>query len=1116
MKSNFEFLQQEWPELYKSAVRAEKSCITAPRTCAFYCRYALERTVHWLYENDSYLKKPYQETLSALIHEQTFMDNLAPDLHSKIIYIRKLGNAAVHSETKITDREALLSLLHLFRFLNWLAICYSNNPPGTLKFDKDLLPTEEVENKSSAQLQKLQEDMAQKDLQLQEQQKLLEESQAKLEALRQEIQKIKKKNWQKANQLPPTDDYNEAETRKLFIDLLLRETGWDPGAPNVCEFKVTGMPSTSGVGKVDYVLWGNDGLPLAAIEAKKTGTDPRAGQRQAELYADSLEKTYGQRPIIFYSNGFKTWIWDDCNYPPRPIQGFYTKDELQLIINRRKSKEDLVKISINKQIAGRYYQEEAIRRVAEAYNSKKREALLVMATGTGKTRVSIAIVEFLMKANWVRRVLFLADRTALVNQAKNAFNAHLPQASLVDITKDKDDTTSRIVFSTYPTMMNLIDENRHDGQKRFGVGHFDLIIIDEAHRSVYSKYKSIFDYFDALILGLTATPKADIDRNTYSLFHLEDHVPTYAYELDEAVKDGFLVPYKAYEVPIKFPQRGIKYDDLSDEEKEEYELTFRDEETGELPELIDAAEINEWLFNIDTVDKVLTCLMENGIKTEAGDKLGKTIIFAKNHNHAEFIKERWDKNFYHLKGKFLRVIDNQVQYTQSLIDDFYGKDKDPVVAVSVDMLDTGIDVPEIVNLVFVKIVRSKAKFWQMIGRGTRICEDLFGPGLHKECFYIFDFCENFQFFGKKPEGHKTSRQVSLGERIFQKRLELVRHLQESTEHPELHKSILDTLHENICGLDIDSCLIRTHKKQVMKYRKRDHWDNLSAVDIAEISEHLAHLPMKLEEDEYARRFDNFILNIQAAIIKGTAYERLKTELIDMAAGLEKKSNIPAVTEKINLLHDIQSGEFWKNINIAKLDNVREGMRDLIKFLDKEEKKIVITDFEDTMGDVIDVTGTFHYGNLKDYRKKVEKYIRENQDHITVYKLKHNKRITDFDITQLESMLFKDDIGTREEFQRAFGDKPLGYFIRSIIGLDKMAAKEAFSDFMSKGSLTGNQINFINQIIDYLTHNGVMEPDILFEPPFTEKHHQGIIGLFPTEAKNIIEIIKTINKNAEAA
>jgi type I restriction enzyme, R subunit len=740
--SHFAFLDAEWPDLIAEAKKAEALAYPDPRTSCFYARRTLELAVTWLYRSDSSLKLPYDDSLSSLIHAPEFRKLVDQALLTKAKLIKDLGNRAVHSAKRIEAQDAVTAVRELFHFTYWLARTYGrrSRPPPGLVFRSDLLPkTTALPAQTLAQLQALEKLLADKDQKLSEVLGAKAALDAELENLRAEVAAARKANTAEAD----THDYDEAATRDAFIDLLLHEAGWPLNKTNDCEFKVTGMPNNKGEGFVDYVLWGDDDKPLGLVEAKRTKRDPHQGQQQAKLYADCLEKQFGQRPIIFYSNGYEHWIWDDVSYAPRAVQGFYKKDELQLMIQRRTTRKPLKDAEIDHQIVERYCQARAIRRIGEAFETDhERKALVVMATGAGKTRTVIALADLLMRANWVKRVLFLADRVALVNHTVKAFKTHLPTSGPVNLVTQKA-TESRVYVSTYPTMMGLIDETNEE-ERRFGVGHFDLIVIDEAHRSVYQKYGAIFEYFDSLLVGLTATPKDEIDHNTYGLFDLEDGVPTDVYGLDEAVRDGFLVPPKAVSVPLRFQREGIKYDDLPEEEKDQWDAIDWDEE-GNIPEEVGAQDINKWLFNEDTVDKVLATLMINGLKVAGGDRLGKTIIFAKNHDHAVFIAKRFDANYPHLIGHFARVIDFKTEYAQSLIDDFSNRDKAPHIAISVDMLDTGIDVPEVVNLVFFKMIRSKTKFWQMIGRGTRLCPDLFGPDRDKQYFAVFDFCQNLEF-----------------------------------------------------------------------------------------------------------------------------------------------------------------------------------------------------------------------------------------------------------------------------------------------------------------------------------------------------------------------------------
>jgi type I restriction enzyme R subunit len=667
-----------------------------------------------------------------------------------------MGNIAVHDSTSITERDALNLVQELFHVLYWL--CRSYAPDGrtlpALNFDRNLIPQPAApasQDLSHAQLQELEAQLSQANEMRRIAEERKQQTEQQLETLKAEIAALKQQN----EAVPDTHDYNEADTRRYLIDVLLKEAGWNIHQPQWTEYEVQGMPNDTGKGYVDYILWGADGKPLALIEAKRTRKSADAGKHQAELYANCLENQFGQRPVIFYSNGYETWIWDDLNYPPRPIQGFLKKDELERLIFRRTHRKRLHLVQVNPSIVERSYQTEAIRRITETFDEKKgRKALLVMATGTGKTRTAIALVDLLMKGNWVKRVLFLADRNALLTQALRAFKTHLPTVTPIDLTKNKVVESANVVLSTYPTMLNYIDRVEETG-RILSPGHFDLVIVDEAHRSIYKKYRALFEYFDTLLVGLTATPRTEVDRDTYRLFDLEAGVPTFAYELNDAIQDGYLVPPKGVDVPFKFLRKGVKYAELSPQEQEEYEEKFRDEDTGVIPDQVNAAALNQWLFNINTVDQALKLLMQKGLKVEGGDRLGKTIIFARNHAHAEFIVKRFDINYPHYKGKFAQVIDSHNSYAQNLLDDFSEADKQPIIAVSVDMLDTGVDVPEVVNLVFFKPVYTPVKFNQMIGRGTRLCPDLFAVGEDKTEFKVFDLCGNFDFLEQEiPEANR--------------------------------------------------------------------------------------------------------------------------------------------------------------------------------------------------------------------------------------------------------------------------------------------------------------------------------------------------------------------------
>jgi type I restriction enzyme, R subunit len=1129
--AHFAFLQSQWPGVHEAAVRAEAVANPDPRTACFYARRALELLVAWVYKHDGSLHLPYQENISALIHEPSFKKLAGDAVFNKARIIVRLGNTAVHSPRPIQPFDAQTAVKELFHIAYWLGHTYAQGakPPAGLTFDPKALPTTApVPKQTIDQLQKLEAQLRERDEKLSA---LLADKgalDAELARLRAEIAEAKK-----ANAATPDDhDYSEAETRDYFIDLLLKETGWPLDQERDREYEVDGMPNTKGKGYVDYVLWGDDGMPLGLVEAKRTRRDARVGQQQAKLYADCLEKRFGRRPLIFYSNGYEHWFWDDLNYPPRPVQGFYKKAELELLIQRRTSKKPLGPAEISGTIVERYYQTRAIRRVAEAFEKEsERKALLVMATGAGKTRTVIALVDLLMRCNWAKRVLFLADRIALVNQAGNAFKKFLPDAAPVNLVTDKE-TEGRVFVSTYPTMMGLIDETR-DGQRRFGVGHFDLVVIDEAHRSVFQKYQAIFHYFDSFLVGLTATPKGDIDRNTYTLFDLETGVPTDAYPLEEAVKDSFLLPPRSVSVPVKFQRQGIKkYEDLSEEDRHRWDELEWDEEGG-IPDEVEAAAVNKWLFNTDTVDKVLEHLMTNGVKVAGGDRLGKTIIFAKNQAHADFIRERFDKHYPKLRGHFAQVITFKTEYAQDLINKFSEKEKPPYIAISVDMLDTGIDVPEVVNLVFFKMVRSKTKFWQMVGRGTRLCPDLFGPGKHKEYFCIFDYCGNLEFFSANPEAAAGTVAESLSKRLFKARLELVGVLDrdpsaEKTKaadpgSTDLRSETAERLRTEVAAMNVDNFVIRPKRKLVETYAKPEAWTALTDQDHQVLAHEVAGLPTELEtEPEEAKRFDLLMLNLQLAVLQvEPAFARLRDQVREIAGLLEEKESIPMVREQLSLIQDVQTEEWWQDVTAPMLEATRKRLRLLVQFIERAYRKPIYTDFVDELGieAAVELPGFGSSGgDFERFRMKARVFLRQHQDHPALRKLRTNVRLSSTDLAELEQLLATSGVGSSEDIEKAKAESHgLGVFVRSLVGLDREAAKRALGGFLAGKTLTANQIEFVNLIVDHLTEHGMLDAAVLYESPFTDITPQGPDGIFtPPQVAELVKILHEVQEAAIAA
>ena len=1106
--SNFSFVPDNFGNVSEAAKKAEGQIKGDPRAACFHSRFALESTVQWLYRHDNSLKMPYDQGLGALLHEPTFQNLLPEAVFQKARVIQKVGNRAAHNPRPVHQSDALQVVKELHHICYWLVRTYTPNASrdgAGWKDDRVPSPISDAKVVPRKELEALEKQLAEKNETALKQQQERDALDAELQSLREQLAEVR----DASSQQPDTHDYSEAETRRYLIDVELHRAGWPLDQQRNREYEVTGMPNSQGIGYADYVLWGDDGKPLAVVEAKKTTVDPAVGQQQVKLYADCLEQMHGQRPIIFYTNGYETQIWDDTFYPPREVAGFYKKDELARMILRRSQRKALDSADVKDEIVERYYQKRAIGSISEQFTKARRKALLVMATGTGKTRTAIALVDLLQRFGWIKRALFLADRVSLVNQAVNAFKTHLPESSPVNLITEKE-TEGRVYVSTYPTMMGLIDETE-GSEARFGVGHFDLVIIDEAHRSVYQKYGAIFRYFDSLLVGLTATPREQVDRNTYELFDLEQGVPTDAYELETAVFDEFLVPPRVQQVDLKFPREGIDYDSLSDEEKEHWESLDWD---GVIPDRVNAASINSWLFNKDTVDKVLQHVMENGHKVKGGDRLGKTIFFARNHEHAKFIEERFNHHYPKEAGHFARIIDHYANYPQSLIDNFSQKDKAPHIAISVDMLDTGIDIPEVLNLVFFKPVYSKIKFWQMIGRGTRLCHELFGPDDDKQDFRVFDFCFNFDFFRENPEGIEGSSSVPLGTRLFRARVQLLGHVQISDEwDPDavIKGSLTSGLHGEVMAMNRENFIVRMNLESVERFQNLDTWNQLSEGDRLVLHREVAGLPSEIETDDIeSRLFDLTALRMQLALVesdRGT-FDKLRSRIVEIAMLLEEKNTIPAVQAQLEFLASIQETSFWEDINLEGLEEVRLRIRGLVPFLDKKNRKIIYSDFKDQVMGVREEEAIYipkMTGAL--YEKKVKEYLRSHLDHIVIHRLRSNKALTEIDLEELEGMLIQigEEDGKKllDGLLEKSGSQSLIHFVRTLVGMDRVAAQEAFSGFLSDRSLNTSQIRFIEMIIEQLTARGVMEPSALYEAPFSNLHAGGPEALFANK-DNVIE------------
>jgi type I restriction enzyme R subunit len=1102
LDSNFSYLKKEkqYSSFVDACIEAESLMNVSYNASATYTRKAAELAVRWLYINDDALRLPYNDNFAALINSYDFRQIVGMDIYKAIDYTRELGNKATHTNMSVDRAQAVLSLRNLFNLTNFIDYCYSVEYEER-EFNEDILGHNDKIKKTSEERERYK--------------KLLDENQKNLEDLIKENQKLREENEKIRLSNESARNFNvdtltEAETRDAYIKLDLEMKGWRFGSNCLEEVMVTHMKSSSKIGYVDYVLYGDDGKPLAVVEAKRTSLSPKQGKEQARLYADSLEIETGVRPIIFFTNGIDYYIWDDRDAPERKISGIYSKKDLESLFFIKKNRKSLLNAKINEDITNRYYQKEAIRRTLESYESGHRKALLVMATGSGKTRTAASIVDVMTKCNWAKNILFLADRTALVKQAKESFSKYLPDLSLCNLLESKDDVNSRMVFSTYPTIMNSIDEKKgDDGNKIFTTGHFDLIILDESHRSIYKKYKDIFDYFDAKLLGLTATPVSDIGRNTYRIFDLEVGNPTYAYDLDRAVEDGYLVPYELPAISeTKIMKRGIIYNDLSEEEKEAFEETF-----GTFDDIPNSM-INKSLFNIDTVDLVISDLMKRGIKVKGGDRLGKTIIFAANRSHADFIVERFNILYPEYKGEFAQAIYHSISYVDVLIDRFKNKNSFPQIAVSVDMLDTGIDVPEIVNLVFFKPVRSKAKFWQMVGRGTRLCENLFGPGMDKKKFYIFDYYDNFGYFGGTGSNTETTIQVSLTENIFNIKVDIIKILENMKYSDKSFRNYRNELVEDIVStvndINRDKFSASMRINYIDKFSNKETFESLKEKDIKELKDEVVPLIVSTDSDEMAKRFDYLMYTIVFCKLSGAIFTGEINRVKNTARSLMDKGTIPNVAKEKDLIYKLVDDEFWKDADIFDFENIRLRLRELIKLIDKEKREIYYTDFKDEVIGTKENEVTYTVNDLEAYKERVESYFKKYAYVLPIHKLRNNEKLTEEDVKYFEKVLFE-ELGDRTSFEKVYGEKPLLKLVAQIAGMDRKAAQREFSEFLSDERLNSDQIDFVKNIVEHIIKNGSLEKEIINDRPFNK--YGNVEYLFDGKidvAKNIISKIEKIN------
>ena len=1130
MEINFSFLEgKKEYELFSGAcIDAEKILESSPVMSAVASRKALELCVKWIYSIDSALKPiEYREGLQSLLHNNGFPSLMDYTLWKRLQYIVRNGNESVHTSKSLNKDDAILSLNILFDFVEWIDYCYGRDY-AERKVDEKKIPSisdkaEKIEEQYKQVIKDVQKNadkiVDEKDKEIERLLKLNEELRQTMKA--QKSQNVKEREYSY------DPDMSEWETRKRYIDADLKANGYvfDQNSKRNCieeEYPVVGMPNVTGTGYVDYVIWSDTGKIIAVVEAKKVSEAADKGHNQGKLYADCIQNMQGLRPIIFYTNGFETYLWDDMMGAPRIVSGIFPQRDIEEMIGRRIIANEVSTIPINEEITNRWYQLRAVTKCCENFARGIRKCLLVMATGTGKTRTAASVVDVMTRSQIMGRVLFLADRKELVKQAKNAFSRYIPDTTMCNLLVNKDEYNANIVFSTYQTILNAIDTVRNsDGSRFFSPGHFSLIVIDEAHRSIFNKYRAIFEYFDACLLGLTATPKKTVHQSTYDFFDMKNNMPTDVYEYDEAVKkDHVLVPFYLIETTTKIIDDGIKYEDLEAAERQQYEDEFCEDDG--MPEHIPPEKINNFIFNIDTVDKMISDVMNNGIRHKNGNHVGKTIIFAQNKKHAKFIVDRFDKLYSEYKGEFCKLVVCDEPYAEKNLEDFKKADDFPFITVTVDMLETGVDVPEITNLVFAKKVYSRIKFDQMIGRGTRLCENLFGEGEDKKEFYIFDYMRNFQFFGENPKGKELGNTIAPVALRFARMVRIIRLLQDENYAEADYQMIRDDMVNHVVGdvqmMNPERIEVRLELRYVEQYKDRKKYECLDEVNKEEIINHLAKLVVSDEKNEAAVNFDVTMYGLMlSAMAGGKNFGRLKRYVIKNADTLLKEyATVTEVKAKIPELKELTQDSYWDAQDILKFEQTRKSLRDIMKYIRSKNPEPHYTNFKDeevfrVEGRQVDMSSS----DFDDYRARVNEYVESHKNNLSIDKLLHNKPISPDDYKELER-IFTQELGTSEDYEMNYHDTPFGLLIRKIAKMDRDSAYAAFSTFIAEERPNAEQIYFIEQVVDYVVENGyIKDVKDLMKAPFDRPYRFSVIFTSEEQVK-IVQIIKGIEKNANVA
>lgn len=1123
MKSlNFEFLRPRRAAMADLGGFAERYAYSDPPSCLLKLRSLLEEMVESIYAEQR-LPQPERAGLNDLMNEAVFVDLVPNVVREKMHALRLRGNKAAHGDA--VRPETIEPLLrHAHDVASWFFITIdAGRLPGVGKFAPPPVVPLDEQTKGELKREKkvLAEELARQEARLQQVLTKLEQERAKHDAearaAKEALAELKAIGEQAAASL----NFSEAQTRRFLIDTALVDAGWTVGPKGVDtdqvgqEVRLHGIPNNvTGDGYADYVLWGADGLPLAVVEAKRTAKDGEQGRTQSWTYATALERKHGRRPVMFYTNGMDIWIWDDgapsAGSPPTPrkIYGFYSKDSLEYLLFQHRNKEQLELVEPNKDIAGRMYQIEAIKRVTERFSEGHRHALIAQATGTGKTRVAVSLCDVLSRAKWAKRILFLCDRRELRKQADGVFKEFLPGEPRVMVSSATSaDRDKRVYLATYPAMMQCFES--------FDVGFFDLIIADESHRSIYNKYRDLFYYFDALQVGLTATPIRLLDRNTYRLFGCEDKDPTFNYTLGEAIKHDppYLVPPQVVRVTTRFQREGIRYSKMTDEQKRQLEQQAADAAAFEH----DPSDLDNRIFNKDTTRSILRNVMEHGIRDAQESLPGKTIIFARNHKHAIHLGEVFTELYPRYGGHFCRVIDNYDPQAEQLIDDFKDPNNQMRIAISVDMLDTGIDVPEVVNLVFAKPITSYVKFWQMIGRGTRLCRDLFGPGKDKTEFLIFDHWGNFTYFEEEYVEVQPPREVSLMERVFVARVTLAATALEKMEE-EVFELAIDLIAADIRTLQTSRAIdVRDRWRDLQTLGAQATLEQFAAATRAALIDTVGPLMRwaDIRDDEDAYRFDLLVAELQTELLRASGrIADLKGRLLSEVDALQK--NLNPVKAKAETIKRVHTPEFWAEVTALTLDEARVELRSIMKHKVRvrppglEPRTIDVKDGDEARYTHVP---TYEGQELIAYRHRVEGVLNEHfQDNPILARIRAGEAVSEADLEDLARMVLHIDplidlkhlpvhINTKGDLHRA---------LRSIVGLDGAAVDRAFTAFTHKHpELTPTQRRFLAMLQAHICANGGLEIDRLYERPFTTLDPNGIDGIFEDDEAVITELLDIV-------